>query len=322
MVARALSPTLDDESRVPLVEFPPRDLAQIIKELTPEKLASLIDVTDLKADTQEPKIRKMADWALDYGFYSICVNPVEVDLLPTLLKGSPVKECYVLDFPLGKASVQSKRRQAAEIVETSRNLRGEGPGKIELDMVINVGRFKRDRDYAGKEIEAVVEAADGELVKVIIRSGELTEEEIIEACLLVKEAGAHFVKNSTGMDALGATPEHIWLMRETVGPDMGVKAAGGIRDAMTVLRLIYAGAREPDLRDPLRFRIGTSGPLNILATMNWIKASPQAWAEAKVIPCTICPHGQTAKQRREVREIYMQRCRLCPYRQYRKDKDF
>ncbi len=322
MVAKALSLALDDESRVPLVEFPPQDLVEIIEELTPEKVASLIDVTDLKADTQEPKIRKMVDWALDYGFYSICVNPVEVDLLPKLLKGSPVKESYVLDFPLGKSSIQSKRRQAVEIVETSRDLRGEGPGKIELDMVMNVGRFKRDRDYTREEIEAVVQAAEGELVKVIIRSGELTEEEIIEACRVVKEAGAHFVKNSTGMDALGATPEHIWLMRQAVGPDMGVKAAGGISDAMTVVRLLYAGANEPELRDPLRFRIGTSGPLNILATMDWISFNPRAWAEAKVIPCTICPHGQTAKQRREVREVYMKRCRLCPYRRYRKDKDF
>ncbi len=322
MAARAFSLTLDDESRVPLVEFPPPDLVEIIEELSPEKVARLVDVTDLKADTQEPKIRKMVNWALDYGFYAICVNPVEVDLLPTLLKDSPVKESYVLDFPLGKSSIQSKYRQAAEIVETSRDLRGEGPGNVELDMVINVGRFKRDRNYTLEEVKAVVQAAEGELVKVIIRSGELTEEEIIEACTVVKEAGAHFVKNSTGMDALGATPEHIRLMREAVGPDMGVKAAGGVRDAMTVVRLIYAGAKEPELRDPLRFRIGTSGPLNILATMNWIRVSPQAWAEAKVIPCTICPHGQTAKQRREVREIYMKRCRLCPYRRYRKDKDF
>jgi hypothetical protein len=91
---------------------------------------------------------------------------------------------------------------------------------------------------------------------------------------------------------------------------------------MTVVRLMYAGANDPDLREPNRFRIGTSGALNILATLNWIRADPQAWAEAKVIPCTICPHGQTGKQRREVREIYMKRCRLCPYRLYRKDKDF
>ncbi len=239
-----------------------------------------------------------------------------------MLKRSSVKECYVLDFTLGKSSIKGKRRQAAELVQTSRDARGEGPGKVELDMVVNVGRFKRDRDYTLEEVNAVVQAADGEVVKVIIRSGELTEEEIIDACNVAKEAGAHFVKNSTGMDALGATPEHIRLMRETVGPDMGVKAAGGITEAMTGVRLIYAGAREPDLRNPLRFRIGTSNPLNILATMNWTRLSPQAWAQAKVIPCTICPHGQTAKQRREVREIYVKRCRLCPYRQYRKDKDF
>jgi deoxyribose-phosphate aldolase len=252
----------------------------------------------------------------------VCVNPVEVDLLPQLLKGSGVKECYVVDFPLGKSTIESKQRQVAETVDKSRRARGEGAGHLELDMVINVGRFKRDRDYTREEIEAVVQAAGGELVKVIIRSGELTEEEIVEACQVAKEAGAHFVKNSTGMDPLGATPEHIRLMREAVGPDMGVKAAGGIREAMTVVRLIYAGARDPQLRNPLRFRIGTSGPLNILATMNWIRVNPQAWAEAKVIPCTICPHGQTAKQRRELREIYMKKCRLCPHRRYRKDKDF
>jgi deoxyribose-phosphate aldolase len=322
MAARALSPSLEDETRVPLVDFPPPDLVQIIEELTPEKLAGLLDATDLKADTQEPKIKKMVGWALEYGFPSICVNPVEVDLLPPLLKGSPVKECYVVDFPLGKSSIEGKRRQAAEIVETSRSLRGEGPGHVELDMVINVGRFKRDADYTRREVEAVVDGADGELVKVIIRSGELTEEEIVQVCGVVKEAGAQFVKNSTGMDVMGATPEHLWLMREAVGPDMGVKAAGGISEAMTAVRLIYAAARDPELRDPLKFRMGTSAPLTILATLDWVKANPLAWAEAKIIPCTICPHGQTAKQRREVREIYIKRCRTCPYRRYRKDKDF
>ena len=322
MAARALSPSLEDETRVPLVEFPPPDLVRIIEELTPEKLAGLLDATDLKADTQEPKIKKMVGWALEYGFPSICVNPVEVDLLPPLLKGSSVKECYVVDFPLGKSSIEGKRRQAAEIVGTSRSLRGEGPGHVELDMVINVGRFKRDADYTRREVEAVVDGADGELVKVIVRSGELTEDEIVQVCGVVKEAGAQFVKNSTGIDVMGATPEHLWLMREAVGPEMGVKAAGGISEAMTAVRLIYAAARDPELRDPLKFRMGTSAPLTILATLDWVKANPLAWAEAKIIPCTICPHGQTAKQRREVREIYIKRCRTCPYRRYRKDKDF
>jgi deoxyribose-phosphate aldolase len=322
MAAKVLSSVPDDQARVALMEFPPQELLEIIEGLTAEKLAGLIDATDLKADTQEPKIRKMAEWALEFGFASVCVNPVEVDLLPTLLKGSQVKECYVVDFPLGKSSVESKHRQAAETVDKSRQLRAQGAGHIELDMVMNVGRFKRDPGYTRAEIEAVVDGAHGELVKVIIRSGELTEEEIVRACTLVKEAGADFVKNSTGMDVLGATPEHLWLMREAVGPQFGIKAAGGISDAMSVVRLMYAAARAPELREPLRFRIGTSAPLAILSTLDWIKANPRAWAETRVIPCTICPHGQTSKQRREVREIYIQRCRTCPFRQYREDKDF
>jgi len=312
----------DRPFRLPLVEFPPQALAEIIEWLTPERLASLIDVTDLKADTQEPKIHKMVRWATDYGFYSICVNPVEVDLLPRLLQGTGVKECYVIDFPLGKSTIEMKAHQAAQVVARSRALRAEGPGWVELDMVINVGRFKRDPDYTRREIEAVVEAADGEHVKVIIRSSELLDEEIVAVCQIAREAGAHFVKNSTGMDAFGATPDHIRLMRETVGQELGVKAAGGIRDAMAVVRLIYAGALDPALRTPDRFRIGTSGPVHILSTLGWLLQAPQAWAEAGVVPCTICPSNYTAKQRREVREVYMQRCRRCPHFEYRKDKDF
>lgn len=308
--------------RPPLVEFPPQDLAEIIRWLTPERLASLIDVTDLKADTQEPKIHKMVQWATQYGFYSICVNPAEVDLLPRLLQGTGVRECYVIDFPLGKSTIAMKAHQTSLVVKESRALRGEGPGWIELDMVINVGRFKRSPEYTRDEIRAVVEAADGEHVKVIIRSSELLDEEIVTACQVAKEAGAHFVKNSTGMDAFGATPDHIHLMRQAVGPDMGVKAAGGIRDAMDVVRLMYAGALDPALRSPDRFRIGTSSPIHIRSTLGWLRQAPEAWAEAGVIPCTICPSNFTAKQRREVREVYMQRCRQCPHFVHRKDKDF
>jgi deoxyribose-phosphate aldolase len=307
---------------MPLVEFPPAALAEIIGWLTPQRLASFIDVTDLKADTQEPKVHKMVDWATRYGCASICVNPVEVDLLPGLLQGTSVKECYVIDFPLGKSTIEMKAHQASQVVARSRAVRGEGPGWVELDMVINVGRFKRDPAYTRQEVAAVVEAVDGEHVKVIIRSSELLDEEIVTACQVVKEAGAHFVKNSTGMDAFGATPDHIRLMRDAVGPDVGVKAAGGIRDAMDVVRLMYAGALDPALRTPARFRIGTSGPINILSTLGWLRQAPRAWAQAGVVPCTICPSNATAKQRRETREVYMQRCRPCPHFEYRKDKDF
>jgi deoxyribose-phosphate aldolase len=308
--------------RVPLVEFPPDALAEVIRWLTPQRLAALLDVTDLKADTQEPKIHKMVKWAVRHGCYSICVNPVEVDLLPGLLKGTSVRECYVIDFPLGKSTIEMKAHQAAQVVAQSRAGRGEGSGWLELDMVMNVGRFKRDPSYTRREVEAVVDAADGEHVKVIIRSSELLEEEIRVACQVVEEAGANFVKNSTGMDAFGATPEHIRLMREAVGPEIGVKAAGGIRTALDVARLIYAGALEPGLRTPERLRIGTSGPIHILSTLGWLRQAPRAWAEASVIPCTICPSNYTAQQRREVREVYIQRCRSCPHFAYRKDKDF
>jgi len=304
--------------RLPLVEFPPDRLAEIIRWLTPQRLAALLDVTDLKADTQEPKIHEMVGWATKYGCRSVCVNPVEVDLLPELLRGSSVKECYVVDFPLGKSTVEMKAHQAARVVAQSRALRGEGSGWVELDMVINVGRFKQDADYTRREVSAVVEAGDGAPVKVIIRSAELLEEEIATACRAAKEAGACFVKNSTGMDAFGATPEHIRLMREAVGPDLGVKAAGGIRDAMAVARLIYAGAPEPELRTPERFRIGASHPLDILSSLDRLRKDPQAAAEADILPCKVCPSGHTERQRRQVREVYEQRCRRCPYRERRK----
>lgn len=312
----------EETFRLPLVTFPPDALVEIIEWLTPARLASFLDVTDLKADTQPPKIKKMVDWATRYGCASICVNPVEVDTLPALLRGTAVKECYVIDFPLGKSTIAMKAAQTAQVVAQSRAIRGEGPGWIELDMVINVGRFKSDPAYARDEIAAVVEAADGEHVKVIIRSSELTDAEIVSACRIAQEAGAHFVKNSTGMDAFGALPDHIRLMRDAVGPNTGVKAAGGIRDAVDVVRLIYAGALPVELRTPDLFRVGTSGPIAILSSLGWLKQAPRAWAEAGVIPCTVCPSNYTAKQRRELRELYMQRCRLCPYRDYRKDKDF
>jgi len=305
----------------PLVEFPPAALAEIIHWLTPQRLAALIDVTDLQADTQEPKIRQIADWAVQHDCCSICVNPVEVDLLPGLLRGTGVKDCYVIDFPLGKSTLAMKAHQAAQVVQQSRATRGQGPGWVELDMVINVGRFKSDPAYTRQEIAAVVEAADGEWVKVIIRSSELLEEEIIVACQIAREAGARFVKNSTGMDAFGATPEHIHLMREAVGAEMGVKAAGGIREAMDVARLIYAGALEPQLRIPERFRIGASSPATILSTLTRLREDPQAGTETRVAPCTICPSSFTAKQRPEVREVYLQRCHTCPHQAERMERN-
>lgn len=299
----------------PLVDFPAEALIQIVDGLTLQRLAGLLDATDLKADTQEPKIRQLAESAIRAGCASVCVNPVEVDLLPGLLCGSGVKDCYVIDFPLGKSPIALKAQQAAHVVAASRAARGEGAGWVELDMVINVGRFKRDPDFTRREVAAVVEAADGEAVKVIIRSAELLDEEIIAACQIAQEAGARFVKNSTGMDAFGATPEHIRLMRQAVGPEMGVKAAGGIRSALDAVRLIYAGAREPALRTPERFRIGASAPLDILASFEALQRDPQAGVAGAVNPCALCPSGHADKLSGELRAAALARCRDCPHDQ-------
>ena len=308
--------------RIPLVEFDLDKMEKLVNSFTPQRLASFLDVTDFKADTLESKMKKMVEWATTWGCPSICVNPVEsADILPTLLKGTDVKECYVIDFPLGKLDLEMKAALTAHTVKKSRTVRGEGKGHIELDMVINVGRFKKDPSFTRAEIEAICEAADGEHVKVIVRSAELTLEELYDVSEIVGDSRAHFIKNSTGMDAYGALPEHIRVMREVVGNTKGVKAAGGISDAMTAMRLIYAGAPEPELQTPELFRIGTSGPLNMISSMGWLAHSTRDWIRAGVVPCSICPYYHTAKNRVELREYCNKRCMVCPHNHYLKHKD-
>jgi len=309
--------------RTPLVEFSRDKMKELIQSFTLERLASFLDVTDLKADTQSSKMNKMVDWAKTFGCASVCVNPVEgADILPALLKGSNIKECYVIDFPLGKVDIEIKAEMASHTVRKSREIRGDGKGKIELDMVINVGRFKKDPAYTLEEINAVCDAADGEHVKVIVRSAELTEKELYKVSEIVASSNAFFIKNSTGMDAYGAMPEHIRIMREVVGHDMGVKAAGGISDAMTSMRLFYAGAPEKSLQTPELFRLGTSKPLNILSSMGWLLYSTEDWVDAGIIPCTICPYNFTGKLRVELREESNRHCRNCKFKEYRKHKEF
>ena len=310
------------QARTPLVEFDHDTMKNLVKSFSLERLATFLDVTDLKADTQSPKMIKIADWAITYGCASVCVNPVEVDVLPQLLKGTPVKECYVIDFPLGKLDIEMKAVLASHTVQKSYENRGEGKGKIELDMVINVGRFKKDPVYTLEEINAVCDAAKGEHVKVIVRSSELTEKELYKVSEIVASSKAHFIKNSTGMDAYGATPEHIHIMREVVGNHFGVKAAGGISEAMTSMRLFYAGALDESLQKPELFRLGTSAPLNILSTMGWLLHNTDDWIDAGVIPCTICPYNQTGKLRVEIREESNSVCRNCKHKEYRKHKEF
>lgn len=210
------------------------------------KVAGLIDHTALKPDTTKEQIQKLCSEAAEYGFASVCVNPCYVKLCNELLRDSDVKVCTVIGFPLGATTTSIK---VAETVEAISN------GANEIDMVINVGALKSgDLNFVKNDIEEVVQAAkDKALVKVILETCLLTEEEKIVCCNICKEAKADFVKTSTGFSTGGATVEDIKLMRSIVKPYLGVKASGGIRDYKTAKDMIDAGAS----------RIGASASVTI-----------------------------------------------------------
>ncbi|OPD18366.1 deoxyribose-phosphate aldolase [Clostridium botulinum] len=193
------------------------------------KLSKYIDHTLLKPQATEKDILKLIEEAKTYDFASVCVNPSWVKLAYENLKDTDVKVCTVVGFPLGATSTASKVYETKVAIED---------GADEIDMVISVGQLKSGNDeYVKEEIKKIVEASKNKLVKVIIETCLLTEEEKVKACTLSKEAGADYVKTSTGFSTGGAKPEDIKLMRETVGKDMGVKASGGIhtREEMEVM---------------------------------------------------------------------------------------
>ena len=212
-----------------------------------KEMAKYLDDTLLKADATPEQIVKICEEAKTYGCASVCVNSSYVPLVAKELSGSEVKTRCVIGFPLGACTSESKAAETADSIEKGAN---------EVDMVIQIGRAKAGEwDYVKSDIEAVVKAAAGKaIVKVIIETCLLTDEEKIKACQIAKEAGADFVKTSTGFSTGGATVEDIRLMRETVGKDMGVKASGGVRDFEKVQAMIDAGAT----------RIGTSSAAGIL----------------------------------------------------------
>lgn len=199
------------------------------------QIAKMIDHTILKAEATESEIIKLCKEAIHYDFASVCVNPSMVPVAAKELKGTHVKVCTVIGFPLGATTTEVKVFETKDVIEK---------GATEVDMVINVGKLKeRDLEYVKNDIKAVVEAAKGKaLTKVIIETCLLTDEEKVIACQLSKEAGADFVKTSTGFSTGGATAADIKLMRETVGPDMGVKASGGVRSREDALAMIENGA--------------------------------------------------------------------------------
>ena len=228
------------------------------------RLANMIDHTLLKPDATPDQIAQLCFEARKHGFASVCINPAWVKLCAQLLEGSPVKVCTVIGFPLGATAPEVKAFECQNAIEH---------GATEIDMVINIGALKaRDLELVAKDICGVVRAAHarGAIVKVIIEAALLTDEEKTIACLLSKEAGADFVKTSTGFASGGATVHDVALMRRAVGPEMGVKAAGGVRTYEDAESMLKAGAT----------RIGASAGVKIIQGIGGEKVATAASATA------------------------------------------
>jgi deoxyribose-phosphate aldolase len=210
-------------------------------------IAAIIDHTLLKAEATESDITKVCKEAVEYKFKSVCVNSYYVSLVNKLLKDSGVDTCCVVGFPLGASTTKAKVDETNDAIDNGAN---------EIDMVINVGAIKSgDWDTVKKDIEGVTNAAKGKaLVKVILETCLLTDQEKVKACTIAKMVNADFVKTSTGFNSGGATIEDIKLMRKVVGPNMGVKASGGVRDTEKARAMMAAGAN----------RIGTSSGISIV----------------------------------------------------------
>jgi len=263
-------------------------------DLTVEKLAKMIDHTVLKPETTRAKIKQLCDEATIYDFAAVCINPVHVEYAADLLKDTSVKVCVVVGFPLGATTPEVKAYETSVVV---------GAGAHEVDMVMNIGALRdEDYDFVKRDIESVVGASGDAHVKVILETGFLKDDQKKKACLICKEAGADFVKTSTGFGPMGATPHDVKLMRDAVGPSMGVKAAGGIRSFKDAIRLIDAGAD----------RLGTSAGVAIVEDFRWAQYSDSWMAPDK--PCWTCPSrmANMAKQPKDVYMWYKERCLTCP----------
>lgn len=213
---------------------------------SPEKIAKIIDHTNLKADATVEDMEKLCNEAEDYKFASVCVNPANVNLCADFLKDSDVNVCTVISFPLGASTSKMKFFETRDVIEQ---------GATEVDMVMNIGALKSNLgDVVKTDIERVIAAAEGNTVKVILETALLTKEEKIHACEIIKDSGADFIKTSTGAGHPGATVEDINLIKKTVGLNVGIKASGGINHIKTVFDMKKAGAS----------RIGTSSSVKIM----------------------------------------------------------
>ncbi len=209
-------------------------------------LARLIDHTLLKSETKIEDIKKLCEEALKYQFYSVCINPCYVKTAKEFLKNSDIKICTVISFPLGASTIKTKIYEATEAIEN---------GADEIDMVMNIGMFKSNRyEYIYEEISSIKKAIEYRILKVIIETSILSEEEKIKASEIIKKSGANFVKTSTGFSQGGVTKEDVLLIRKSVGDNFGIKASGGIKTYQQAVELIKAGAT----------RIGSSSSVKIM----------------------------------------------------------
>jgi deoxyribose-phosphate aldolase len=226
-----------------------------MNEYTPAQIAAMIDHAVLAPNATHADLHTACEIAARCHVAGLCVRPCDIAETKHLLSGSGVLTGTVIGFPHGTTSTAAKAAEACQAV---------ADGADELDMVVNLSRLiDCDTLYVTDDIAAVVQAASGKLVKVILECGYLSDEQIVAGCLSAQSAGAHFVKTSTGFGICGAKVEHVRLMRKTVGDAMGVKASGGIRSLADALAMIHAGAN----------RLGTSSTEKILAEMNGQPAS-------------------------------------------------
>lgn len=276
--------------------FIPEAISVSELDLTREKLAKMIDHTELHAYATSNNIKTLCEEALEYNFGAVCINPVHVQLAKNFLGTSETEVCTVVGFPLGANTSDIKAAEAELALDQ---------GATEIDMVINIQRV-RDGDWEGvaKDIGMVQDKVDGRgILKVILETGYLKREQIIRACEVSVEQGADFVKTSTGFGVMGATYDHVKLMRKTVAPNIGVKASGGIRDIQSAVLMIEAGAN----------RIGTSSGVAILKGFSQLDISDAIFQYPN--PCNNCPSNlvDSSQMSEDAFKFYEQQCFSCPH---------
>lgn len=279
----------------------PLEIENSIKniDISPEELAAIIDHTKLKPYETRGSIKRLCEEARKYNFAAVCVHPIWISFAKQQLKNTSIKVDTVIGFPLGSTLPKVKAWEAKMTLKE---------GADELDTVINIGALREDNyQLVEEDIRGVVEMAKeyGAIVKVILEVGYLTDEQIIEACRIAKRAGVDFVKTATGFGSMGATIHHVKILRDVVGKEVGVKAAGGIRNFKDALRMIAAGAN----------RIGTSTGVNVIESYKQAKQNGIEF-EIEKMPCKLCPVTSASMKTmpREVYTYYTNKCLECKYK--------